>query len=38
VLHFRTFPSWLVLLRDVTLVALFAVLSWPFGPRPRESP
>ncbi len=38
VLHFRTIPSWLVLLRDLTLVALFAVLSWPFGPRPRESP
>jgi hypothetical protein len=38
VLHFRTFPSWLVLLRDLALVVLFAVLSWPFGPRPRDSP
>jgi hypothetical protein len=38
VLHFRTFPSWLVLLRGFALVALFAVLSWPFGPRPRDSP
>jgi glycosyl transferase family 87 len=31
VLEFRTFPSWLVLLRDVALVALFAVLSAPTG-------
>jgi Glycosyltransferase family 87 len=31
VLEFRTFPSWLVLLRDVALVALFAVLSVPTG-------
>jgi hypothetical protein len=31
VLHFRTFPSWLVLLRDLTLAALFAVLLVPTG-------
>jgi hypothetical protein len=31
VLEFQTFPSWLVLLRDVALVALFAVLSVPTG-------
>jgi hypothetical protein len=37
-LHFRMFPSWLVFLRDVALVAIFAVFSWPFGPRPRGSP
>jgi hypothetical protein len=30
-LHFATFPSWLVLLRDLTLVAVFAVLIVPTG-------
>jgi hypothetical protein len=30
-LHFGTFPSWLVLLRDLALVALFAVLILPTG-------
>jgi hypothetical protein len=29
VLHFRALPSWLVLARDLTLVALLAVLVWP---------
>jgi hypothetical protein len=33
VLHFRTFPSFMVLLRDLLLVALFAVLIWPFDRR-----
>ena len=27
--HFEAFPSALVLLRDVGLVALFALLLWP---------
>jgi hypothetical protein len=30
-LHFATYPSWLVLLRDLTLVVLFAVLLVPMG-------
>jgi Glycosyltransferase family 87 len=30
-LQFATFPSWLVLLRDLTLVAVFAVLIVPTG-------
>jgi hypothetical protein len=30
-LHFATFHSWLVLLRDLTLVAVFAVLIVPTG-------
>ena len=30
-LHFDAYPSWLVLLRDLTLVALFAVLLAPTG-------
>jgi glycosyl transferase family 87 len=30
-LHFASYPSWLVLLRDVTLVALFVVLLAPTG-------
>jgi hypothetical protein len=30
VLHFATFPSVMVLLRDLVLVALFATLAWPF--------
>jgi len=34
-LHFDTAASWLVLVRDLGLVALLAVLLWP---RPRESP
>jgi len=37
VLHFRAFPSWLVLARDLVLVALYAVLIWPDrreGPAP----
>jgi hypothetical protein len=29
VLHVRALPSWLVLARDLTLVALLAVLVWP---------
>ena len=33
VLHFRTFPSFMVLLRDLLLVALFAALIWPFDRR-----
>jgi hypothetical protein len=33
-LHFRTFPSSLVLLRDLALVALFAVLTVPTGRAP----
>jgi hypothetical protein len=37
-LHFRALPSWLVLARDLTLVALLAVLVWPERPRPRDSP
>jgi hypothetical protein len=36
-LDFRTFPSWLVLFRDVALVALFAVLIVPTG-RARAAP
>jgi glycosyl transferase family 87 len=28
-LHFSAFPSWLVLARDLVLVALYAVLIWP---------
>ena len=38
VLHFRAFPSWLVLARDLVLVALYAVLIWPERTRPRDSP
>jgi hypothetical protein len=38
VLHFRALPSWLVLLRDLTLVTLLAVLMWPERPRLRDSP
>ena len=38
VLHFRTLPSWLVLARDLVLVALFAVLLWPERTGPRDSP
>ena len=30
-LHFATFPSWLVLIRDLTLIAVFAVLIVPTG-------
>jgi hypothetical protein len=30
-LHFAAYPSWLVLLRDLTLVALFVVLLAPMG-------
>jgi hypothetical protein len=37
VFHFRALPSWLVLARDLVLVALFAVLVWPKRPRPRDS-
>jgi hypothetical protein len=39
VLHFAVFPSWLVLARDLVLVALFAVLLWPSrtGPAPTPS-
>jgi hypothetical protein len=37
-LRFDTAASWLVLARDLVLVALFAVLSWPFGPRQGDSP
>jgi hypothetical protein len=33
VLHFAAFPSWVVLLRDLGLVALFAVLLLPRRPR-----
>ena len=33
-LHFDAAASWLVLFRDVGLVALLAVLLWP---RPRET-
>jgi len=33
-LHFGTFPSWLVLIRDLVLVALFAVLIVPRGTAP----
>jgi hypothetical protein len=29
VLHFDAFPSWLVLARDLVLVALYAALIWP---------
>jgi glycosyl transferase family 87 len=32
-LHFAAFPSWMVFLRDLTLVALFAVLLVPRRPR-----
>jgi hypothetical protein len=32
-LHFSTFPSWLVLVRDLVLVALFATLVVPFRRR-----
>ena len=33
-LHFDTTASWLVFARDLVLVALLAVLSWPHvGPR-----
>jgi len=28
-LHFSAFPSWVVLARDLVLVALYAVLIWP---------
>ena len=38
VLHFGTLESWLVLLRDLVLVSLFAVLLWPNRPRLRDSP
>jgi hypothetical protein len=37
-LRFDPTASWLVLARDLVLVALFAVLSWPSGPRPGDSP
>jgi hypothetical protein len=37
-LRFDTVASWLVLARDVILVALFATLSWPRRPRPGDSP
>jgi uncharacterized membrane protein (DUF2068 family) len=37
-LHFGTLESWLVLARDLALVALFAALLWPERPRPRDSP
>ena len=33
-LHFQAFPSWLVLLRDLVLVALFAVLILPRDGEP----
>jgi Glycosyltransferase family 87 len=36
-LHFRTFPSSLVLVRDLALVALFAVLTVPTGRAPAAS-
>ncbi|MGE5274280.1 MAG: glycosyltransferase 87 family protein [Verrucomicrobiota bacterium] len=36
-LHFGTFPSWLVLARDLVLVAVFAVLAVPTG-RARAAP
>jgi hypothetical protein len=32
-LHFAAFPSWLVLVRDLTLILLFAVLLLPRRPR-----
>jgi hypothetical protein len=34
-LHFRALPSYLVLARDLMLVALLAVLVWPDRPCPR---
>ena len=37
-LRFDPTASWLVLVRDLVLVALFAVLSWPARPRPGDSP
>jgi hypothetical protein len=37
-LQFDETASWLVLVRDLVLVALFAVLSWPSRPRPGDSP
>jgi hypothetical protein len=37
-LRFDPTASWLVLVRDLVLVALFAVLSWPAKPRPGDSP
>ncbi len=37
-LRFAAFPSWLLLARDLVLVALLAVLVWPFEPRLRDSP
>jgi Glycosyltransferase family 87 len=32
-LHFAALPSWLVLARDLVLLALLAVLVWPLQPR-----
>jgi len=37
-LRFDPTASWLVLVRDLVLVGLFAVLSWPAKPRPGDSP
>jgi hypothetical protein len=37
-LRFDPTASWLVLARDLVLVALFAVLSWPSRRRPGDSP
>jgi len=37
-LRFDPTASWLVLVRDLVLVSLFAVLSWPSRPRPGDSP
>jgi hypothetical protein len=37
-LRFDPAVSWLVLARDLVLVALFAVLAWPSRPRPGDSP
>jgi hypothetical protein len=36
-LHFAAFPSWLVLVRDVLLLALLVLLVFPTRPA-RESP
>jgi Glycosyltransferase family 87 len=35
--EFATFPSWLVPVRDLVLVALVAVLAWPRSVRPRKT-
>jgi hypothetical protein len=37
-LHFDTAASWLVLVRDLGLVALLALLVWPSAQRMRRSP